>query len=89
MRNDPELQSLLAELKVSKLAKNKNSQSLEESKRKKEIEAIEERRAKRNQLIETSINRETNVAEDSSIPSNDPYLKEGILILAELIASTG
>ncbi len=82
--SDPDMQDLIASIEESKRARNNNRQSLQESKRKQEIEDAEKRRASRSKLqgrISTELEGKT-----VSPKIDDPYLKEGIIILADLIA---
>jgi len=87
LKTDPELQNLIDEINESKANRSKILYSLQEVKRKEEIDAAENRRKARNKIPEVSVNPESKETRTNTILDlDDPYLKEGIMILAEIIA---
>ncbi len=85
LKTDPELQNLIEQINESKANRSKNIYSLQEVKRKEELDAAENRREARNKIPKVTINPESKES-DTILNLDDPYLKEGIMILAEIIA---
>lgn len=83
---DQDLIELIADIEEARENRAKTMQSLEESKRKKEIEEAEKRRAARSKLSGTILSPETGESREDELKLNDTYLKEGVLLLADLIA---
>jgi len=87
LKTNPELQNLIVEINESKANRSKILYSLQEVKRKEELDAAESRREARNKIPEVSVNPESKETKtDTILDLDDPYLKEGIMILAEIIA---
>lgn len=87
LKTNHELQNLIEEINESKANRSKILYSLQEVKRKEELDAAENRREVRNKIPEVSINPESKESRtDTILDLDDPYLKEGIMILAEIIA---
>lgn len=84
LNSDPDLKELQEEIKEANEARRNTRQSLKEEVRKKEIEEMEERRAARNKLSGAVINPESKNMK--LVEMKDTYLKEGLLILAELVS---
>lgn len=84
MKTDPDLIKLQEEIKEAKESRNNTVLSLQESKRKKEMEDIEAKRAARNKLSGAIIDPESKNMK--LVKMDDTYLKEGLLILAELVS---
>jgi len=84
LENDPELKGLQEEIKESNENRNNTVQSLKEDIRKKELEEMEQRRAARAKLSGAIVNPESKNMK--LVEMHDPYLKEGLLILAELVS---
>lgn len=88
LETSPELKALVEDTKELKLNLAKTQISLNEEKRKKEIEEAEKREAKRVSLSGTSIKKESDGNTDN-INIEDQYLKEGVIILTQMISEIG
>ncbi|MDN4165831.1 carboxy terminal-processing peptidase [Cytophagales bacterium LB-30] len=90
MANDPEMKRLIRDIEEAKKADSETLISLQMAKREKQKEEAERRRENMEKLSGGSIDTET--GEDTSEPvkkADDPYLKEGLYILADLIELVG
>ncbi len=88
LKADNDLLQLVDETEELKENIAKTRISLNEQQRKLEIEEAEKRKNARNSLTGTKIDIE-NKESDSRIDENDKYLKEGIVILSDMISSIG
>ena len=83
LKTDPVLKDLVNETHELSVSLNSKEVSLNEIERKKELSEQDDKSA----LSSTVINTETGESKSEDIPVNDKYLREGILILAELVAA--
>lgn len=88
LKSDKDLIQLVDETAELKENISRTRISLNESVRKKEIEDAEKRKAARNDLSGTKIEVEGQQKSDV-IDVDDKYLKEGVVILSEIISSVG
>ena len=90
LKSDADLKELVAETSELKATLAKTTISLNEKMRKAEMEEAEKRKMERqaNNLSGTKLNKEGTQKEDS-IDENDKYLKEGIIILTQVIGAFG
>ncbi|GAA0893987.1 carboxy terminal-processing peptidase [Fulvivirga kasyanovii] len=88
LETSPELKALVEDTKELKLNLAKTQISLNEEKRRKEIEEAEKREAKRVSLSGTSIKKESEGNTDD-VNIEDQYLKEGVIILTQMISEIG
>ncbi|MEO1055238.1 MAG: carboxy terminal-processing peptidase, partial [Bacteroidota bacterium] len=88
LKTDRGLQTLVEDTRELRRNIENTRISLNEQERKKEMEEAEKKKAKRDndKLSGTSINTETGAIKDK-IEVEDEYLREGIIVLAELINS--
>lgn len=91
LSEDPDLQELIVDIREAKKRREEENISLNYEERKKETEASEERKNNSNASLEASAgsyNPELIFSEDKGEELNeDPYLKEGLKLLAELVKS--
>lgn len=88
LQTNPELKALVDDTKELKLNLAKTQISLNEDKRRKEIEEAEKREAKRVGLSGTKIQKEGESNSDI-VDIKDQYLEEGVIILTEMISDIG
>ncbi|MEL7004180.1 MAG: carboxy terminal-processing peptidase [Bacteroidota bacterium] len=89
LKSDADLKELVAETSELKANLSKTQISLNEKTRKAEMEAAEKRRTDRQaNLSGAKIDKEGGTPEDQ-IDENDKYLKEGIIILTQVIGAYG
>lgn len=85
VKTDPYLSRLIDEVEETKKSISQTKISLNEATRKKEMEEIEKKRAA-NKKLEATIDKEGK-SSVSSLNMDDEYLREGLLILSDLIGS--
>jgi carboxyl-terminal processing protease len=85
VKNDPYLSRLIDEVEETKKAISQTKISLNEASRKKEMEEIEKKRAA-NKKLGTTIDKEGKPI-TNTLNMDDEYLREGLLILSDLITS--
>lgn len=89
LQSDKDMQELIRNIEEAKKEEKNTLVSLQESKRKQEKEETERRRESISKLS-GNINTETGELEDDpNAKPSDPYLKQGLSILADLIEITG
>ena len=86
LKTDKDLLNLLAEIEEMKRKQEKTVVSLNEVERKREIEEEEERKAKMAALKGKIVSAESGQIEYSDLEMEDTFLKEGLILLAELVA---
>ena len=85
---DPALKELEYDVSIAKELRNQTKISLNEEKRRQEIKEAEERRNKA-ELSGTITSTESGEYSFGEAEMKDTYLKQGIIVLAELISSVG
>ncbi len=87
LKSDPELKQLAQELADFKKAKENKVVSLQESKRRKEREEAERKRAATSKItqIDTSADETGTPATPAAKKKKDPYLNEAGMVLADYI----
>ncbi|MBL6448866.1 carboxy terminal-processing peptidase [Fulvivirga sp. 29W222] len=88
LETSAELKALVEDTKELKLNLSKTQISLNEEKRRKEIDEAEKREAKRVSLSGAQIQKEGEGSSDE-INIEDQYLKEGVIILTQMISDIG
>ncbi|ELR73864.1 Tail-specific protease precursor [Fulvivirga imtechensis AK7] len=88
LTSDNGLKGLVEDTRELKESLSKTQISLNEEKRKQEIAEAEKRKASRVSLSGTKIQKEGD-GEKDAIKIEDPYLKEGVIILSEMISEIG
>ncbi len=89
LTSDADLRNLVEETVELKQNLERTEISLNETIRKKQMEEVEQRRAKRTGLSGTKVDPETKTSEGETLQLDDKYLKEGIIILSNIIDSIG
>lgn len=85
-KNDPSLQRFIDETNETRKSINETTVSLNETTRRKEIDEAEKKRAANNKLGTTNVDKEGKPA-SGTLNMDDEYLREGLLVLSNLIAS--
>jgi carboxyl-terminal processing protease len=85
LKKDPQLQDLVAQTEETRKSLTQNRVSLNEEVRRKELEESEKKRNAR-KPGDTKIDREGQT-ENSLLKLDDEYLREGLLVLTDLITS--
>jgi carboxyl-terminal processing protease len=85
-KNDPYLTRFIDETNETRRNISETSISLNENTRRKEIEESEKKRAANNKLGNTTVDKEGKPI-SGSLNMDDEYLREGLLVLSNLIAS--
>ncbi len=88
LQTDQELMNLIAETAELKSNLEKTRVSLNYEVRKKEMEEAEKRRAARNSMDGTKIDKENKTVQEST-DIDDKYLKEGVIIFSDLLSAIG
>jgi len=88
LSTDPDLKELVAETNELKETLKRRSVSLNEETRKKEIEAAEKKRSQL-RLSGTPVPKEGESKSGNDLKMEDKYLKEGVIILSEMINTIG
>ncbi len=84
VRHDPSLKNYILDTEDLRKNLNQTNISLNEAKRKKQLEEAEKKKASGKLDTKLSSNKE-GLPEDSLLQLNDEYLREGLLILTELV----
>ena len=88
LKEDPSLKELEYDVSVAKELRNQTMISLNEAKRREEIKEAEERRSKA-ELAGQVITTESGEYSFGDAEMKDSYLKQGIIVLTELVSSVG
>ncbi|MDH5365552.1 MAG: carboxy terminal-processing peptidase [Cyclobacteriaceae bacterium] len=86
LKNDPELKVLVEETNELYKTINANEISLNEAERKMERDRIEAKK-KNTKPEDTVVNAESGTTKSDSFPVDDKYLREGLVILADMITA--
>ncbi|UII26153.1 carboxy terminal-processing peptidase [Fulvivirga maritima] len=89
MKTDVDLKELVEDTKELKESLARTRISLNEEKRKEEMEEAEKRKANRVSMNGTKIDKEGKKTPEDEIDLDDQYLKEGVIILTDLISDIG
>ncbi|HEY3429117.1 MAG TPA: carboxy terminal-processing peptidase, partial [Cyclobacteriaceae bacterium] len=85
-KNDPSLVRFIDETNETRKNINETTVSLNENTRRKEIDEAEKKRAANNKLGTTNVDKEGKPV-SGTLSMDDEYLREGLLVLSNLIAS--
>lgn len=88
LSSDPDLKELVAETSELKATLERKTVSLNEEQRKKELEEAQKKKSQL-RLSGANIAKEGADGEDNTLNMEDKYLKEGVLMLSEIINSIG
>ncbi|MDH5474123.1 MAG: carboxy terminal-processing peptidase [Cyclobacteriaceae bacterium] len=87
LKNDPDLMVLVEETNELFKTINTNEISLNEVKRQEERDRIEAKKKKNNKPDDTVVNAESGAEKADHFPVEDKYLREGLVILADMITA--
>lgn len=87
LKSDPELKILVEETNELYKTINANEISLNETERKTERDRLEAKKKKNNKPEDTVVNTESGATKSDSFPVDDKYLREGLVILADMITA--